>query len=89
MTKFYWSDFLLDEENQLFITSLSSFQPALHQYGFKTLLPSKTYSPLPYEPGSLVLIKSYRRNQLAAVEQDPFPVLLSTPTPIKLPGMSS
>ena len=91
----YINDFFLDPEAQTlqsYTMAIGQFQQDIWLWGVNQEPKDSKESPL-YAPGSQVLIKvwkdGYPKAQLQPTWEDPYTVILSTSTAVKVPGHDS
>ena len=91
----YVNDLFLDPEAQnlrSYATAIGQFQQNIHLWGVNQD-PKDSKEPPLCAPGTRVLIKVWRdgsqKTQLQPTWKDPYPVRLSTPTAVKVPGHDS
>ena len=91
----YVNDLFLDPEVQTlqsYTMTIGQFQQDIHLWGMNQDPKDSEDSPL-YAPGTLVLIKVWKdgspKAQLQPTWKCPYPVILSTPTVVKVPGHDS
>ena len=91
----YVNDFFLDSEVQTFQSytrAIGQFQQDIRLWGVNQDPKDSKESPL-YVPGTQVLIKVWKdgspKAQLQPTWKVPYPVILSTPTAVKVPGHDS
>ena len=91
----YVNDLFLDPEAQIlwsYTTAVGQFQRDICLWGVNQE-PKDSKELLLYAPGTQVLIKVWKdgspKAQLQATWKSPYPVILSTPTAVKVPGYDS
>ena len=91
----YVNDLFLDPEAQIlwsYAMTIGQFQQDIHLWGVNQDPKDSKELPL-YAPGIQVLIKVWKdgspKAQLQATWKVPYPVILSTPTAVKVPGHDS
>ena len=91
----YVNDFFLDPEAQTlwsYTMAIGQFQQGTCLWGVNQDPKDSKYLPL-YAPGTQVLIKVWKdaspKAQLQPTWTGPYPVILSTPTTVKVPGHDS
>ena len=91
----YVNDLLLDPEVQTlqsYTMATGQFQQDIRLRGVNQDPKDSKESP-PYAPGTQVLIKVWKdgspKAQLQPTWKGPYPVILSTPTAVKVPGRNS
>ena len=89
------NDLFLDPEAQTFWSytmATGQFQQDIHLWGVNQH-PKDSKEPPLYDPGTQVLIKVWKdgspKAQLQPTWKGPYPVILSTPTAVKVPGHNS